>query len=385
MAMMQECARVSRSFHSGSYLASLYIAPRLARAAALVLRALAGEVAAASRQSTPGLASLRIGFWKRAAAAALDVDGVGRAGGSDGGGALGDGSQAPVIVALRALSSELRLGESALARRRVLAVVENAPRCCGRGEFAGDAHAEHGGEGRAHVQTMNELEAMAEAVDGNILCLTNVALRPDDVHEFEHAASHIGKAVGIVRMVQNTPLLASERRSVLPTELCAKFGLVMVCLARHRAIRTTPIPTRREACISNRLDGTGSKLTNVHCVSHSRAHRVARLALRAHSQTRTHTYTYACACTKCARIRLSAACLVPRPGGRLSREQLRGAPGHGSCGGVGRARASGTGEGHEPHARRAHPCIKQTRAAARYRVATVSGRAREARVRCLPS
>ena len=227
---MRECARVSRSFHAGSYVASLYIGQRLGRAAALVLRALAGEVAAASRQSTPGLASLRLSFWRRAAEAALEnrietpTNGI----------ALGDGSQAPAIIALRALSGELRLGESAVARRRLLTLVDNAPRCCGRGELVEESGGDNtavGGPreaGHMYVQRMNELEAMAEAVDSNILYLTNTALRETaDVHEFEHAASHVGKAVGIVRMIQNTPLLASERRSILPTELCAKFGLVM--------------------------------------------------------------------------------------------------------------------------------------------------------------
>ena len=48
----------------------------MGRAAALVLRALAGEVAAASRQSTPGLASLRLSFWRRAAEAARRAEAV---------------------------------------------------------------------------------------------------------------------------------------------------------------------------------------------------------------------------------------------------------------------------------------------------------------------
>ena len=63
--MMDQVVRVSRSFHPGTHLASLCVDVPRARAASLVLRALAGEAAAASKQTTPGLAAIRLGFWRQ--------------------------------------------------------------------------------------------------------------------------------------------------------------------------------------------------------------------------------------------------------------------------------------------------------------------------------
>ena len=54
-SVMDQVVRVSRSFHPGTHLASLCVDVPRARAASLVLRALAGEAAAASKQTTPGL------------------------------------------------------------------------------------------------------------------------------------------------------------------------------------------------------------------------------------------------------------------------------------------------------------------------------------------
>ena len=232
-SVMDQVVRVSRSFHPGTHLASLCVDVPRARAASLVLRALAGEAAAASKQTTPGLAAIRLGFWRQSATAAIEGGGGG-GGGDRAGAGIGDGSSAPVILALRALGAEALIGDTALNRRRLRQIVENAARCSARGAVL-DAS---GDSAQMYVQRMSDMEAMAEGVDGNILHLTNTVARAaagaeaEGVDEFEHAASHVGKAVGIVRMIHNSPMLASERRAVLPMELCLKFGLVMEDLFR---------------------------------------------------------------------------------------------------------------------------------------------------------
>jgi NADH dehydrogenase [ubiquinone] 1 alpha subcomplex assembly factor 6 len=43
--------------------------------------------------------------------------------------------------------------------------------------------------------------------------------------EADHAASHLGKAVGIALLLRGTPFQASRRRSYLPLELCAQHGV----------------------------------------------------------------------------------------------------------------------------------------------------------------
>eukprot|EP00967_Tisochrysis_lutea_P035605 scaffold42697_cov17-Tisochrysis_lutea.AAC.1 len=43
--------------------------------------------------------------------------------------------------------------------------------------------------------------------------------------EADHAASHLGKAVGIATLLKGTKYHGERRRSYLPVELCAKHGV----------------------------------------------------------------------------------------------------------------------------------------------------------------
>jgi NADH dehydrogenase [ubiquinone] 1 alpha subcomplex assembly factor 6 len=43
--------------------------------------------------------------------------------------------------------------------------------------------------------------------------------------EGDHAASHLGKAIGLSLLLRGTPFQASRRRSYLPLELCAAHGV----------------------------------------------------------------------------------------------------------------------------------------------------------------
>jgi NADH dehydrogenase [ubiquinone] 1 alpha subcomplex assembly factor 6 len=48
----------------------------------------------------------------------------------------------------------------------------------------------------------------------------------------DHAASHLGKAIGITTLLKGTPYHASKRRSYLPVELCAEYKLSQEALYR---------------------------------------------------------------------------------------------------------------------------------------------------------
>lgn len=46
--------------------------------------------------------------------------------------------------------------------------------------------------------------------------------------EADHAASHLGKAVGISTLLRGAAFHASQRRSYMPIDLCAKHGVSQV-------------------------------------------------------------------------------------------------------------------------------------------------------------
>jgi hypothetical protein len=46
--------------------------------------------------------------------------------------------------------------------------------------------------------------------------------------EADHAASHVGKAVGLTTLLRGTRYHASHRRSYLPIDLCAQHGVSQV-------------------------------------------------------------------------------------------------------------------------------------------------------------
>lgn len=60
--------------------------------------------------------------------------------------------------------------------------------------------------------------------------------------EADHAASHLGKAVGITTLLKGTAFHASNRRSYLPLDWCADHRVSQVsvdhvaCLCTHREI-----------------------------------------------------------------------------------------------------------------------------------------------------
>ncbi|XP_066480252.1 NADH dehydrogenase (ubiquinone) complex I, assembly factor 6 isoform X2 [Tiliqua scincoides] len=73
-------------------------------------------------------------------------------------------------------------------------------------------------------RNINELEAYAENTQSALLYLTLETLGVKDIHA-DHAASHIGKAQGIVTCLRATPYHASKGNVFLPMDICMLHGV----------------------------------------------------------------------------------------------------------------------------------------------------------------
>ncbi|MEE6463516.1 hypothetical protein FKM82_005938 [Ascaphus truei] len=73
-------------------------------------------------------------------------------------------------------------------------------------------------------RTIQELETYAENTLGSLLYLTLESLDVKDVHA-DHAASHIGKAQGIVTCLRAVPYHSSRRQVFLPIDICMLHGV----------------------------------------------------------------------------------------------------------------------------------------------------------------
>uniref|UniRef100_A0ABK0LQ23 NADH:ubiquinone oxidoreductase complex assembly factor 6 n=2 Tax=Rattus norvegicus TaxID=10116 RepID=A0ABK0LQ23_RAT len=73
-------------------------------------------------------------------------------------------------------------------------------------------------------RSIRELETYAENTQSSLLYLTLEVLGVKDVHA-DHAASHIGKAQGIVTCLRATPYHSSRRQVFLPMDVCVQHGV----------------------------------------------------------------------------------------------------------------------------------------------------------------
>ncbi|KAK3552003.1 hypothetical protein QTP70_031608, partial [Hemibagrus guttatus] len=80
-------------------------------------------------------------------------------------------------------------------------------------------------EDRAY-RNLQELEAYAENTQSSLLYLLLETLGVKDVHA-DHAASHIGKAQGIVTCLRATPYHSQKRRVYLPMDICMLYHRVL--------------------------------------------------------------------------------------------------------------------------------------------------------------
>lgn len=72
-------------------------------------------------------------------------------------------------------------------------------------------------------RNIQELESYAENTQSSLLYLTLEILGVKDIHA-DHAASHIGKAQGILTCLRATPYHSHRRRPLLPMDICALHG-----------------------------------------------------------------------------------------------------------------------------------------------------------------
>lgn len=72
-------------------------------------------------------------------------------------------------------------------------------------------------------RNLQELEAYSENTQSSLIYLLLECLGSRDVHA-DHAASHIGKAAGIVTCLRATPYHSSRRKVYLPMDICMLHG-----------------------------------------------------------------------------------------------------------------------------------------------------------------
>ncbi|XP_048363936.1 NADH dehydrogenase (ubiquinone) complex I, assembly factor 6 [Sphaerodactylus townsendi] len=82
-------------------------------------------------------------------------------------------------------------------------------------------------------RNINELETYAENTQSSLLYLTLETLGVKDIHS-DHAASHIGKAQGIVTCLRATPYHASKGKVFLPMDICMLHNVSQEDFIRHK-------------------------------------------------------------------------------------------------------------------------------------------------------
>ncbi|XP_030638200.1 NADH dehydrogenase (ubiquinone) complex I, assembly factor 6 isoform X1 [Chanos chanos] len=180
------CIDIVRSRDYDGFVCSLLL-PESARRSSLALRAFNVELAQVKdsvSQKTIGL--MRMQFWKTA------VEDIYR----------DDPPAQPVAAELwRAFRKHT------LTKRWMLRII---------------AEREKDMEDRAY-RNLQELESYAENTQSSLLYLLLETLGVKDVHA-DHAASHIGKAQGIVTCLRATPYHSRRRKVYLPMDICMLHG-----------------------------------------------------------------------------------------------------------------------------------------------------------------
>ncbi|XP_056142276.1 NADH dehydrogenase (ubiquinone) complex I, assembly factor 6 isoform X1 [Lampris incognitus] len=180
------CMEIVRSRDYDGFVCSLLL-PEEARRSSLALRALNVELAQVKdsvSQKTIGL--MRMQFWKTA------IGEIYR-------------DEPP----MQPVSTELwkAVREHYLTKRWLLRIIEEREKDL---------------DDRAY-RNLQELEAYSENTQSSLLYLLLECLGVKDVHA-DHAASHIGKANGIVTCLRATPYHSSRRKVYLPMDICMLHG-----------------------------------------------------------------------------------------------------------------------------------------------------------------
>ncbi|KAG0627829.1 hypothetical protein M758_2G231000 [Ceratodon purpureus] len=180
------CVKQVRSNDYENYLCALHL-PAGPRAAAFALRAFNIETAQAGDMKETNLAMMRLAWWRDA------VDGLYKK----------KTLEHPVVQALGAVISENRLSKhwfTRLLEARMMDLDSTSP------------------------LSIAEVERYAEDTASSLLYLTLEASGVRNTSA-DHAASHIGKTAGMGLLLRASPYHGARRRSYIPLETAAKYGL----------------------------------------------------------------------------------------------------------------------------------------------------------------
>ncbi|KAG8931597.1 hypothetical protein FRC02_002472 [Tulasnella sp. 418] len=81
--------------------------------------------------------------------------------------------------------------------------------------------------------TLSSLNAYAESTSSTVYYLLLSLLSQNSSSTHSHALSHIGTATTITTLLRALPFHASQRRSIIPTEIASKHGLIEEDLFRY--------------------------------------------------------------------------------------------------------------------------------------------------------
>ncbi|EGG16803.1 UPF0551 family protein [Cavenderia fasciculata] len=73
---------------------------------------------------------------------------------------------------------------------------------------------------------LEELEAYSDDINTSLLMLTLESMGVKGNSDVEHAASHLGKAMGLVTLIRGTPYHIRTRKLYIPTSITNKYGIV---------------------------------------------------------------------------------------------------------------------------------------------------------------
>jgi NADH dehydrogenase [ubiquinone] 1 alpha subcomplex assembly factor 6 len=215
------CATRVRQSDYENFLCLMWL-PKEHRPAALALRAFNVETASAlGVTKEPQLALMRLRWWRDVVDAIHDSS-------SDDDTNTGNKNNIPDHPVAIALHSLLGNGKGSARTRRWLKQVADAR----------VKDAEMGMEHRT-PSGVQWLEMYAENSSSSLLYaqLDLGGIRDTNA---DHAASHLGKAVGITNLLRGTKHHAGQRRCYLPIDVCAKHGLAVEDLYRFEAKRDAP-------------------------------------------------------------------------------------------------------------------------------------------------